>query len=60
MFLCIMFVCTSGDFLTLSFCSGPCTGAPPAGIAEILDPKGLKKGMNKTGHMKGVTHSGRE
>jgi hypothetical protein len=29
-------------------------------IAEVLDPKGLKKGMIKTGHMKGLTHSGRE
>jgi hypothetical protein len=32
----------------------------PAGITEVLDPKVLKKGMNKTGHMKGLTHSGRE
>jgi hypothetical protein len=31
-----------------------------AGIAEVLDPKGLRAGMNKTGHMKGLTHSGRE
>jgi hypothetical protein len=31
-----------------------------ARITEVLNPKGLKKGMNKTGHMKGLTHSGRE
>jgi hypothetical protein len=31
-----------------------------AGIADVLDPKGLKKGMNKTGHTKGLTHSERE
>jgi hypothetical protein len=31
-----------------------------AGITEVLDPKGLKKGMNETGHMKGLTHSIRE
>jgi hypothetical protein len=50
----------SGAFLTLSLCSGPCLGVPPARITEVLDPKGLKKGMNKTGHMRGLTHSGRE
>jgi hypothetical protein len=33
---------------------------PPAGIADVLDPKGLRERMNKTGHMKGLTHSGRE
>jgi hypothetical protein len=54
-----MFAHTSGSFLTLSLCSGPCLGAPSAGIAEVLDPKGLKKGMNKTGHTKGLSHSGR-
>jgi hypothetical protein len=26
-----------------------------AGIAEVLDPKGLKKGMNKAGDTKGLT-----
>jgi hypothetical protein len=31
-----------------------------ARIAEVLDPKGLKNGMKKTIHMKGLTHSGRE
>jgi hypothetical protein len=35
-------------------------GAPPAGITEVLDPKGLRAGMNKTGHMKGLTHLGSE
>jgi hypothetical protein len=29
----------------------------PATIAEVLDPKRLREGMNKTGHMKGLTHS---
>jgi hypothetical protein len=28
------------------------------GIAEVLDPKGLRKGMNKTRHTKGLSHSG--
>jgi hypothetical protein len=31
-----------------------------AGIAEVLNPKGLRAGMNKTGHKKGLTYSGRE
>jgi hypothetical protein len=31
-----------------------------ARITEVLDPKGLRAGMNKTGHTKGLTHSGRE
>jgi hypothetical protein len=43
----IMFVCTSGNFLTLSLCLGPCLGVPPAGIAEVLDLKGLREGMNR-------------
>jgi hypothetical protein len=42
----IMFVYAFGDFLTLSLCLGPCLRVPPTGIAEILDPKGLRKGMN--------------
>jgi hypothetical protein len=35
-------------------------GLKTARIAEVLDLKGLKKAMNKTGHSKGLTHSGRE
>jgi hypothetical protein len=31
-----------------------------AWIAEVFDPKGLRAGMNKTGHTKGLTHLGRE
>jgi hypothetical protein len=31
-----------------------------AGIAEVLDPKVLKKGMNKTGHTKGLTKEGND
>jgi hypothetical protein len=29
-------------------------------IAEVLNLKGLRAGMNKTGHIKGLTHSGGE
>jgi hypothetical protein len=31
---------------------------PLVGITEVLDPEGLKNGMNKTGHMKGLTQEG--
>jgi hypothetical protein len=31
-----------------------------AGIAKVLDPKGLKKGMNKIGHTKGLTQEGND
>jgi hypothetical protein len=34
--------------------------APTAGIAEVLDPKELRAGMNNTRHRKGLTYSGRE
>jgi hypothetical protein len=55
----IMFAHTSGVFLTLCFCSGPCLGPPPTAIAEALDQKWLREGMNQTGHER--THSsGRE
>jgi hypothetical protein len=40
-----------GDHGDSSFC---------AWIAEILDPKGLREGINKTEYMKRLTHSGRE
>jgi hypothetical protein len=43
----IKFASTSGAFLTLSLCSGPCFSVPPAGITEVLDLKGLREGMNR-------------
>jgi hypothetical protein len=38
----------------------PETRCYSARITEVLDPKGLKKGMNKTGHMKGLTQEGND
>jgi hypothetical protein len=34
--------------------------SPVARIAEVLDPKGLRVGMNKTGHAKGLTQEGND
>jgi hypothetical protein len=31
-----------------------------AAITEVLDLKGLKKGMNKAGHTKGLTQEGND
>jgi hypothetical protein len=41
-----MFAHTSGGFLTLSLCWVP-VWAPAAGITEVLDPKGLREGINR-------------